>query len=149
MPATRADGLSVERIQTGVRLEKRLLKVTKALADSLDLTLGDLLEGVLLHALEGKPPFGQATLARAAQLKQVFGLDLTAADAIAYRTPGAAPRAETHMSTPAATVALTADEGAFVAGVPRPARSPTTRSTTATTCGWRGSTCGRTDRARR
>jgi hypothetical protein len=71
----------IERIQTGVRLEKRLLKVTKALADSLDLTLGDLLEGVLLHALEGKSPFGSATLARAAQLKEVFGLDLTSADA--------------------------------------------------------------------
>ena len=71
----------VERIQTGVRLEKRLLKVIKALADSLDLTLGDLVEGVLLHALEGKPPFSSVTLARAAQLKEVFGLDLTAADA--------------------------------------------------------------------
>lgn len=72
---------AVERIQTGVRLEKRLLKVTKALADSLDLTLGDLLEGVLLHALEGKAPFSPPTLARAAQLKEVFGLDLTSADA--------------------------------------------------------------------
>jgi hypothetical protein len=70
---------TVERVQTGVRLEKRLLKVTKALADSLDLTLGDLLEGVLLHALDGKAPFSPATLARAAQLKEVFGLDLTAA----------------------------------------------------------------------
>lgn len=76
-PAARA----VERIQTGVRLEKRLLKVTKALADSLDLTLGDLIEGVLLHALDGKAPFSTPTLARAAQLKEVFGLDLTAADA--------------------------------------------------------------------
>jgi hypothetical protein len=72
---------AVERIQTGVRLEKRLLKVTKALADSLDLSFGDLLEGVLLHALDGKAPFSAATLSRAAQLKEVFGLDLTAADA--------------------------------------------------------------------
>jgi hypothetical protein len=79
MPA--AAERAVERIQTGVRLEKRLLKVTKALADSLDLTLGDLLEGVLLHALDGKAPFSPTTLARAAQLKDVFGLDLTAADA--------------------------------------------------------------------
>jgi hypothetical protein len=79
MPAAAAR--AVERIQTGVRLEKRLLKVTKALADSLDLTLGDLLEGVLLHALDGKAPFSPTTLARAAQLKEVFGLDLTAADA--------------------------------------------------------------------
>ena len=60
----------VERIQTGVRLEKRLLKVTKALADSLDLTLGDLLEGVLLHALDGKAPLRPGHPgARAAQLK--------------------------------------------------------------------------------
>ncbi len=72
---------TVTRVQTGVRLEKRLLKVTKALADSLDLTLGDLLEGVLLHVLDGKAPFGPATLARAAQLKQVFALDLGVADA--------------------------------------------------------------------
>lgn len=83
---------AVTRVQTGVRLEKRLLKVTKALADSLDLTLGDLLEGVLLHALEGKAPFGPATLARAAQLKQVFALDLGAADAHRLvERPAAAP----------------------------------------------------------
>lgn len=75
----------VERVQTGVRIEKRLLKVTKALADSLDLTLGDLLEGVLLHALDGKAPFGASTLARAAQLKDVFGLDLGAADSHTLR----------------------------------------------------------------
>ena len=73
--------VSVERVQTGLRLEKRLLKVSKALADSLDLTLGDLVEGVLLHALEGKAPFSATTLARAAQLREVFGLDLRAADA--------------------------------------------------------------------
>jgi hypothetical protein len=83
----------IERIQTGVRLEKRLLKVTKALADSLDLTLGDLLEGVLLHALDGKAPFSPPTLARAAQLKEVFGLDLTSADAhtLAERAPARRP----------------------------------------------------------
>ncbi len=72
---------SVERVQTGLRLEKRLLKVAKALADSLDLTLSDLVEGVLLHAFEGQAPFSAATLERAAQLKQVFALDLSAGDA--------------------------------------------------------------------
>lgn len=79
-PPARAQ-VPVERVQTGLRLEKRLLKVTKALADSLDLSLGDLVEGVLLHAFEGKTPFSPATLARAAQLREVFGLDLRAADA--------------------------------------------------------------------
>jgi hypothetical protein len=71
----------VERIQTGVRIEKQMLKVLKALADSLDLTLGDLLEGIVLHAFEGKAPFSKPTLAKVAELKKVFGLTLTAADA--------------------------------------------------------------------
>ena len=52
----------IERIQTGVRLEKRLLKVLKGLAEYLDLSLGDLLEGIALHALENKAPFKTATL---------------------------------------------------------------------------------------
>ena len=71
----------VERVQTGVRIEKRLLKVMKALADSLDITLGDLLEGVVLHAFEGKAPFTPATRKKVTELKKVFGLRLTAADA--------------------------------------------------------------------
>ena len=72
---------TIERIQTGVRLEKRTLKVLKGLAEYLDLTLGDLLEGVVLHAFEGNAPFSEATLAKVAQLKTVYGLDLTTADA--------------------------------------------------------------------
>jgi len=59
----------VERVQTGVRLEKRLLKVLKAFAEYHDLTLGDLLEGIVLHAFEGKTPFTQASLNRIKDLK--------------------------------------------------------------------------------
>jgi hypothetical protein len=70
----------VERVQTGVRIEKRLLKVLKAVAETLDLTVGDLLEGVLLHAFEGKAPFSRPTLRKIAELKRIYGLDLTAAD---------------------------------------------------------------------
>lgn len=73
--------LEIERVQTGVRLEKRMLKVLKALADSLDITLGDLMEGVVLHALEGKAPFSKPTRAKIAELRKVFGFTLTAADA--------------------------------------------------------------------
>jgi predicted DNA-binding ribbon-helix-helix protein len=47
----------IERVQTGVRMEKRLLKVLKALAEFHDLTLGDLLEGIVLHAFDGKSAF--------------------------------------------------------------------------------------------
>jgi hypothetical protein len=68
----------VERVQTGVRLEKRLLKVLKGLSEYLDLSLGDLLEGVVLHAFEGKPPFSSKTREKIEQLKIVYGLDLDA-----------------------------------------------------------------------
>ena len=71
---------TVERVQTGVRLEKRLLKVLKGLADYHDMSLGDLLEGIVLHAFEGKQPFGAESRATIAQLRKVYGLDLTAAD---------------------------------------------------------------------
>ena len=71
---------TIERIQTGVRLEKRTLKVLKGLAEYLDLTLGDLLEGVVLHAFEGKAPFSRTSIAKIAKFKELYGLDLTAAD---------------------------------------------------------------------
>ena len=68
--------VEVERVQTGVKIEKRLLKVLKALAEYHDMTLGDLLEGVVLHAFDGKVPFEKPTLARIEQLKKIYGLDL-------------------------------------------------------------------------
>ncbi len=75
------DPLVIERVQTGVRLEKRLLKVLKAFADYNDLTLGDLLEGIVLHSFEGKAPFSAASLARIQELKGAFGLTLDASHA--------------------------------------------------------------------
>jgi hypothetical protein len=70
----------VERVQTGVRLEKRLLKVLKATAEYLDLSLGDLLEGIVLHAFDGLAPFRRETLAEIAKLRSVYGLALAAGD---------------------------------------------------------------------
>jgi hypothetical protein len=72
------DDIVVERVQTGVRLEKRLLKVLKALADYYDITLGDLLEGIVLHAFDGKSPFEKKSLQRIADLKRIYELDLDA-----------------------------------------------------------------------
>lgn len=66
----------VERVQTGVRMEKCLLKVLRAFADYHDLTLGDLLEGIVLHAFDGKCPFNQASLRRIKDLKKFYALDL-------------------------------------------------------------------------
>jgi hypothetical protein len=71
---------AVERTQTGVRLEKSLLKVLKGLAEYCDMSLGDLLEGIVLHSFEGKPPFSDTTLATIRDLKKVYNCRLTAAD---------------------------------------------------------------------
>ena len=68
----------VERVQTGVRMEKRLLKVLKAFAELKDLSLGDLLEGILLHVFEAKPPFSSESLRQIAELSRIYGLDLDA-----------------------------------------------------------------------
>ncbi len=73
--------ITVERVQTGVRIERRTLKVLKGLAEYLDLSLGDLIEGIVLHAFEGKAPFSEKTMHQIAQLKSVYGLELTATDA--------------------------------------------------------------------
>ena len=66
----------VERVQTGVRMEKRVLKVLKAFADYRDLTLGGLLEGIVLHDFDGKWPFDRDGLRRITELKTFYGLDL-------------------------------------------------------------------------
>ena len=68
--------LLVERVQTGVRIEKRILKVLKAFAEYHDMTLGDVLEGIVLHAFDGKTPFSAASLERIRDLKKFYGLDL-------------------------------------------------------------------------
>ena len=75
-PLPAAAPITVERVQTGVRIEKRLLKVLKALADYHDLSLGDLLEGIVLHAFDGKSPFAAESLERIQELKRIYHLDL-------------------------------------------------------------------------
>lgn len=68
--------LLVERVQTGVRMEKRLLKILKAFAEYHDMTLGDLLEGIVLHAFDGKTPFSPASIERIQELKRFYDFDL-------------------------------------------------------------------------
>ena len=72
--------VTIERTQTGVRMEKRLLKVLKGLAEYHDISLGDLLEGICLHAFEGKAPFGPQSRKKIEDLKKIYGLTLTAKD---------------------------------------------------------------------
>ena len=79
---------TITRSQTGVRLETHLLKVLKALATELDLSLGDLLEGIVLHAFEGRTPFSAPTLKKIRTLRAVYGLELTAKDSHRMREAG-------------------------------------------------------------
>lgn len=81
----------VERVQTGVRMEKRILKVLKGLAEYLDISLGDLLEGIALHVFEGQAPFSAPTLESVAALKKIYGLELTAKHSHRLVEAGAVP----------------------------------------------------------
>ena len=71
--------IQIERIQTGMRIEKRMVKVLKALAEYLDMTLGDLIEGIVLHAFDGKAPFNEKILRKIEEIKKVYDLDLDSA----------------------------------------------------------------------
>ncbi len=72
--------IEVQRVQTGVRLEKRLLKVLKAVAELKEMSLGDLLEGIVLHAFEGKSAFSAQTLKDIEQFRKLYGMTLRATD---------------------------------------------------------------------
>lgn len=70
--------ITVERVQTGMRLERRLLKVLKAMAEYHDIALGDLIEGICLHSFDGVLPFDEGQRQKIAKLKEIYGLDLDA-----------------------------------------------------------------------
>jgi hypothetical protein len=75
LAAASEDRPPIVRVQTGARMEKRMVKVLKALAEFHDLSLGNLLEGIVLHAFANRPPFSSDTLQRIEQLKQVYEMD--------------------------------------------------------------------------
>jgi hypothetical protein len=76
--STKTKTIRVQRVQTGVRIEKRILKVLKSLAEYFDITLGDLLEGIVLHAFEGKCAFSDKTLKHIIEFKKIYGIDFDA-----------------------------------------------------------------------
>ena len=82
----------IDRVQLGVRMEKNLVKVLKGLAEFEGITLGQLLEKIVLHAFEPMPgeegewsasPLGQRSLAAAAALRRIYEMD---DDMHAFRT---------------------------------------------------------------
>jgi hypothetical protein len=90
--AKQSEPVEVERVQTGVRIEKRILKVLKAVAEQKDMTLGDLIEGIVLHAFEGKAPFSSNTLAEIEQFRKLYGLTLRATDSHRLHERGSTAR---------------------------------------------------------
>lgn len=77
----------IERTQTGLRIERNTLKVLKGLAEYLDMSLGDLVEGIVLHAFEGRAPFDATVVDKINQLRAVYGLTLKATDAHTLTEP--------------------------------------------------------------
>ncbi len=67
--------IKIERVQLGVRMEKRLVKVLKSMAEFHDMSLGDLMEGIILHAMEGNSPFSENSIKRINQFKEIYGVD--------------------------------------------------------------------------
>jgi hypothetical protein len=78
------DPKHVERVQLGVRMEKRIVKVLKGLAEYSNMTLGQLLEKIVLHSFEPEPgqegewcasPYSKKSLSVIADLKKIYGLN--------------------------------------------------------------------------
>src|SRR3984957_14308782 len=85
MGVVESEASTVERTQLGVRMEKRMVKVLKGLAEFEGVTLGQLLEKIVLHSFAPVPgqegemsasPHGKKALAAIADLKRVYGMDL-------------------------------------------------------------------------
>ncbi|HLX10539.1 MAG TPA: hypothetical protein VKY89_22005 [Thermoanaerobaculia bacterium] len=70
-------GVAIEatRVQTGVRLDKRLVKVLRALAEFYDLSLGNLLENLVLSNFAGRNLFSESALVLVGELAHIYGLD--------------------------------------------------------------------------
>ncbi len=68
-------GLNIKRVQTGVRLESKLLKVLKGTAEHQDRTLGGLIELIVLHAFENKNAFSKEGIEAIKALKKVYAMD--------------------------------------------------------------------------
>lgn len=66
---------SIERVQTGIRLEKKLVKVLKGLAEYQDISLGELIELISLHALEREHAFASDSIPLVKKMKEVYGMD--------------------------------------------------------------------------
>ena len=77
--------LPIQRAQAGFKLEKRLLRVLKAIAEGQDATLGQSIEEIALHQLAGVDAFGKETIRKIQLLKKVYDMDYDAHDNYRFR----------------------------------------------------------------
>lgn len=82
--------LSIQRVQLGVRMEQRLVKVLKGIAAYCDQTLGEMLEEIVLHAFEGECTFGPKAQKKITELKQVYDLDYDVHGSFRFSESGSA-----------------------------------------------------------
>ncbi len=84
--------IRIERIQTGLRLEKRMVKVLKAVAEYYDMSMSGLVEEIVLHAFEGPGAFafGKPAVKRIREFRRLYGMDYGVHDSRRFREkPGA------------------------------------------------------------
>ena len=69
--------LPIERVQLGIRMEKRMVKVLKAMAEYGDMSLTELLETIVLHSFEGgtAQTFGSNETKLISEFKKLYGMD--------------------------------------------------------------------------
>ncbi|MEZ4818421.1 MAG: hypothetical protein R3A45_00465 [Bdellovibrionota bacterium] len=75
--------MEIQRIQTGVRVEKTV-KILKAIAEFHDYSLGEMLELILLHAFEGRQIFKKESLQAIKEFKKIYGFDYQVHDYIKF-----------------------------------------------------------------
>lgn len=82
--------LEVERVQLGVRLEKRMVKVLKAVAEYFDVTLTELLESIILHSFEGggANAFMDDVIPKINEFKKIYGMDYGVHDNFRFSEKG-------------------------------------------------------------
>jgi hypothetical protein len=80
-------------------MEKRMVKVLKGMAEYLDVTLGELLEDMVLHSFEGggANAFGPLALEKVKEFKKIYGMDYDVHVNYRWVEPGptGAPTADT------------------------------------------------------
>ena len=103
MTAAMDEPIRVERVQLGVRMEKQMVKVLKGVAEFEGITLGQLLEKIVLHSFEPVPgdegescasPHGKKALAAIGDLKRIYGMDYDGHSARGFREDPSVPDAD-------------------------------------------------------